>query len=83
MHDLFFPFYSVGIERKVNTGTFTNAKIYNIYEITKVQISHETTRIYLRRTSSEQQRIVDKVVVWYQMKRIRSAYTFADCSDSV
>lgn len=35
MHDLFFPFYSVGIERKVNTGTFTSAKIYNTYEITK------------------------------------------------
>ena len=35
MHDLFFPFYSVGIERKVNTGTFTTAKISNIYEITK------------------------------------------------
>ncbi len=35
MHDLFFPFYSVGIERKVNTGTFTTAKLYNIYEITK------------------------------------------------
>ena len=35
MHDLFFPFYSVGIERKVNTGTFKTAKIYNIYEITK------------------------------------------------
>ena len=35
MHDLFFPFYSVGIERKVNTGTFTTAKIYTIYEITK------------------------------------------------
>ena len=30
MHDLFFPFYSVGIERKVNTGTFTTAKIYNV-----------------------------------------------------
>lgn len=26
--------------------------------------SIETTRIYLRRTSSEQQQIVDKVVVW-------------------
>ena len=24
----------------------------------------ETTRIYLRRTASEQQKIVDKVVVW-------------------
>ena len=35
MHDLFFPFYSVGIERKVNTCTFTTAKLYNIYEITK------------------------------------------------
>lgn len=35
MHDLFFPFYSVGIEHKVNTGTFTTTKIYNIYEITK------------------------------------------------
>lgn len=35
MHDLFFPFYSVGIERKVNTDTFTAAKLYNIYEITK------------------------------------------------
>ena len=35
MHDLFFPFYSVGIERKVNTGTFTAVKLYNIYEITK------------------------------------------------
>ena len=35
MHDLFFPFYSVGIERKVNTGTFTIAKIYNVYETTK------------------------------------------------
>lgn len=27
MHDLFFPFYSVGIEPKVNTGTFGFAKI--------------------------------------------------------
>ena len=35
MHDLFFPFYSVGIERKVNIGTSTTAKLYNIYEITK------------------------------------------------
>ena len=35
MHDLFFPFYSVGIERKVNTGTFAAAKIYNVYETTK------------------------------------------------
>ena len=35
MHDLASAFYSVGIERKVNTGTFTTAKIYNIYEITK------------------------------------------------
>ena len=35
MYDLFFPFYSVGIERKVNTGTPKTAKLYNIYEITK------------------------------------------------
>lgn len=33
MHDLFFPFYSVGIERKVNTGTFTSAKVNNLYQI--------------------------------------------------
>ena len=35
MHDLFFPFYSVGIERKGNTGTFTRAKVYNTFETTK------------------------------------------------
>ena len=35
MHDLFFPFYSVGIERKVNTGTFTSPKVYNTFETTK------------------------------------------------
>lgn len=30
MHDLNFPFYSVGIERKVNTGTFATANVYII-----------------------------------------------------
>lgn len=40
MHDLFFPFYSVGIEHKVNTGTSIRAKVYNNFEITKLLLNH-------------------------------------------
>ncbi len=35
MHDLFFPFYSVGIEPKVNTGTFDVAKVLIFSEKTQ------------------------------------------------
>ncbi len=35
MHDLFFPFYSVGIEPIVNTGTFDVAKVLIFSETTK------------------------------------------------
>ncbi len=44
MHDLFFPFYSVGIERKVNTGTFTTANIYIIYDNYKIIFNPLTSR---------------------------------------
>ena len=40
MHDLFSAFYSVGIERKVNTGTFTTANIYTVYYFTKYFLIH-------------------------------------------
>ena len=58
---------TIHVELPVHADAKNFLEKYNDISLLADLMGHEsieTTRIYLRRTSSEQQQIVDKVVVW-------------------